>query len=260
MPTSGLVNSMGTSEILRLEAVCAGYKRLPILHDITLTVAAGEAVAVIGANGAGKTTLLRVIMGQIQPTNGQVLFEGRPIAHFSTYNRARLGIGYAPERRELFPDMRVDENLEMGAFNASAAERKLRIEHMLEIFPKLQPLRRKQCCLLSGGEQQMVAIARALIGKPRLLVLDEPSTGLAPKVIGELYVALSHFHRCGLTVLVVEQNARAALCFAQRAYVFEDGRITTAGSASEVLANAHLVQAYVGVPTAPAPAQASVQS
>jgi branched-chain amino acid transport system ATP-binding protein len=238
---------MGTSEILRLEGVCAGYKRLPILHDINLTVAAGEAVAVIGANGAGKTTLLRVIMGQIQPTKGQVLFEGRSIARLSTYSRARLGIGYAPERRELFPDMRVDENLEMGTFNVSAAERKQRIERMLEIFPKLQPLRKKQCLFLSGGEQQMVAIARALIGNPRLLVLDEPSTGLAPKVIGELYAALSHFHDSSLTVLVVEQNARAALCFAQRAYVVEDGRITTTGSASEVLANAQLVQAYVGV-------------
>jgi branched-chain amino acid transport system ATP-binding protein len=242
---------MGISEILRLEGVCAGYKRLPILHDINLTVSAGEAVAVIGANGAGKTTLLRVIMGQIQPQKGEVLFEGRSVARLSTYNRARLGIGYAPERRELFPDMRVDENLEMGAFNISQAERKLRIEGVLEIFPKLQPLRKKHCRLLSGGEQQMVAIARALIGKPRLLVLDEPSTGLAPKVIGELYVALSHFHQSGLTVLVVEQNARAALCFAQRAYVVEDGRIVTTGSASEVMANAQLVQAYVGVPSAP---------
>ena len=243
---------MGTTEILRLEGVCAGYKRLPILHDISLTVSAGEAVAVIGANGAGKTTLLRVIMGQIQPQQGKVLFKDKPIARLSTYSRARLGIGYAPERRELFPEMSVDENLEMGAFNVSAAERKRRVESMLEIFPKLQALRKKPCRLLSGGEQQMVAIARALIGKPRLLVLDEPSTGLAPKVIGELYVALSHFHHAGLTVLVVEQNARAALCFAQRAYVVEDGRITTTGSASEVLANAHLVQAYVGVPHTPA--------
>jgi branched-chain amino acid transport system ATP-binding protein len=242
---------MEASEILRLQGVCAGYKRLPILRDINLHANVGEAVAVIGANGAGKTTLLRVIMGQIQPTQGQVLFAGRPVNRLSTYNRARLGIGYAPEYRELFFDMGVDENLEMGAFNASAAQRKLRIDRMLEIFPKLQPLRRKQCRLLSGGEQQMVAIARALMGNPRLLVLDEPSTGLAPKVIGELYLALSRFHRSGLTVLVVEQNARAALCFAQRAYVVEDGRITTAGTASEVLANGQLVQAYVGVPAAP---------
>jgi len=245
------------SEILRLEGVHAGYKQLPILHDVNLTVSEGEAVAVIGANGAGKTTLLRVIMGQMEPTQGRIFFDGRPLAGLSTYRRARLGIGYAPERRELFPEMRVDENLEMGAFNVSAAERAERISHMFEIFPKLARLRATQCRLLSGGEQQMVAIARALMGKPRLLVLDEPSTGLAPKVVGEMYAALEKFHATGLAVLVVEQNARAALRFAQRACVVEDGRLTASGPASDLLSDQRLVDAYVGVTTSVDGAQAT---
>ncbi|TAM74773.1 FAD-dependent tricarballylate dehydrogenase TcuA [bacterium] len=239
--------SMPGSEMLRLENVCAGYKQLPILHDVNLSVGEGEAVAVIGANGAGKTTLLRVIMGQIAATRGEVRFNGRPLTGLSTYHRARLGIGYAPERRELFAEMRVDENLEMGAFDSPASERAARIERIFEIFPKLERLRATPCRLLSGGEQQMVAIARALMGKPRLLLLDEPSTGLAPKVVGELYAALSRFHADGLTILVVEQNARAALQFAQRACVVEDGRMTVSGPAADLLSDTRLVEAYVGL-------------
>jgi branched-chain amino acid transport system ATP-binding protein len=233
--------------LLRVDGVSAGYRGLPVLKDLRLTIAPGEAVAVVGANGAGKTTLLRAVMGEIPLTAGQVQFEGRSLAGLAIHRRARLGLGYAPEGRQLFPDLTVEENLEMGAAGARGAERRRRVERMLATFPKLGPLRSRDCRLLSGGEQQMVAVGRALMGEPRVLLLDEPSTGLAPRVIGELYAALRELHRAGLGVLVVEQNARAALRFAERAYVMEDGRITSAGPARELLEDRRLVEAaYFG--------------
>lgn len=239
---------MATKEVLRIEKVSAGYNKIPIIHDINLIMEAGETVAVVGANGAGKTTLLRTIMGQIRATRGSVSFAGAPLTLISTYDRARLGIGYVPEGRELFSAMSVCENIELGASRETAIVRASRASEMLNIFPKLKSLYRTQCGLLSGGEQQMVAIARALMGKPSLLLLDEPSTGLAPKVISELYATLSTLLDTGMTILVAEQNARAALRFAQRALVFEDGRIATSGLAKDLIGDARVVQAYVGIP------------
>jgi branched-chain amino acid transport system ATP-binding protein len=234
------------ADLLRLESVCAGYGKLPVLHDIDLGVPHGGAVAAIGANGVGKTTLLRAIMGQIPITGGDVFFEGVSIAALSTSRRARLGIGYAPEGRALFPMMTVEENVEMGAYYATAERRTARARWLFEVFPKLAPLRTRLCCLLSGGEQQMVAIARALMNEPKLLLLDEPSTGLAPRVVGELYAALAQLHADGLTVFVVEQNARAALRFADTAYVVEDGRIARSGLAADMLDERLLAEAYLG--------------
>jgi branched-chain amino acid transport system ATP-binding protein len=233
--------------ILRLENVSAGYKTVPTIRGIDLAMTAGDAVAIIGANGAGKTTLLRAIMGQIATMDGSVSFQGSTITHLSTHQRARLGIGYAPEGRQLFQSMTVTENLEIGAARSSSAMRKQRIERMFAIFPKLRPLAKTHCGFLSGGEQQMVTIARALMGEPHLLLLDEPSTGLAPRVINELYASLAELLPTGLTILVAEQNARAALRFAQRALVLEDGRLAMEGAAADLLGDRRVVDAYIGL-------------
>ncbi|HEX7387711.1 MAG TPA: ABC transporter ATP-binding protein [Castellaniella sp.] len=236
-----------TTECLRLESITAGYGKVPVISGIDLRLNTGDTVAVVGANGAGKTTLLRAIMGEIPTRQGSVTFGSHPLADLPTYRRCKLGIGYVPEGRQLFPDMSVRENLEMGAARESSTERTRRITEVLRIFPKLEPLVHGRCGLLSGGEQQMVAIARALMGKPKLLLLDEPSTGLAPKIISELYATLSGLLKSGLTILVVEQNARAALRFAQRAVVVEQGKITVTGSSSELLADPRMVEAYMGM-------------
>jgi branched-chain amino acid transport system ATP-binding protein len=236
-----------SSAILRLEDVSAGYKAVPTIRGIGLSMEAGDAVAIIGANGAGKTTLLRAIMGQIAMMGGSVSFQGKAIGHLSTHQRARLGIGYAPEGRQLFQAMTVVENLEIGAARISSAIRRQRIERMFEIFPKLRPLAKTHCGFLSGGEQQMVAIARALMGEPHLLLLDEPSTGLAPRVINELYVSLAKLLPTGLTILVAEQNARAALRFAKHGLVLEDGHVAMEGAAADLLGDRRVVDAYIGL-------------
>lgn len=233
--------------ILHLENVSAGYKTVPTIREIDLTMKAGEAVAIIGANGAGKTTLLRAIMGQIAMMSGSVSFQGTAISNLSTHQRARLGIGYAPEGRQLFHAMTVTENLEIGAARISSVMRRQRIARMFEIFPKLRSLAKTDCGYLSGGEQQMVTIARALMGEPQLLLLDEPSTGLAPRVISELYASLAQLLSTRLTILVAEQNARAALCFARRALVLDDGRLAMEGATADLLGDRRVVDAYIGL-------------
>lgn len=238
---------MSTTECLKLESVTAGYGKVPVISGIDLRLDARDTIAVVGANGAGKTTLLRTIMGEIPATQGTVSFDGQPLTGLPTYRRCKMGIGYVPEGRQLFPDMSVRENLELGAARESGVERARRIAETLRIFPKLKPLIKGRCGLLSGGEQQMVAIARALMGKPRLLLLDEPSTGLAPKIISELYATLTGLLESGLAIMVVEQNARAALRFARRAVVFEQGTIAVSGSSEELLVDPRMVQAYMGM-------------
>jgi branched-chain amino acid transport system ATP-binding protein len=237
---------MPPPDLLRLEKVTAGYGKVPVLHGIDLALARGETLAIVGANGAGKSTLLRAIMGEISLAEGCVRFAGRTLANLPTHRRARLGIGYAPEGRQLFPAMTVVENLALGAAREEAAERRARVSAMLEIFPKLRPLAATRCGLLSGGEQQMVAIARALMGRPSLLLLDEPSTGLAPRIVSELYASLRSLLGTGLAVLVAEQNARAALRFATRAVVFEDGRIVLAGCSRALMNDPRIIAAYIG--------------
>jgi branched-chain amino acid transport system ATP-binding protein len=233
--------------VLELSSVNAGYKSVPMIRNIDLTLHSGDAIAVIGANGAGKTTMLRAITGQISAMAGDIRFLGSPIAALPTHARARLGIGYAPEGRQLFHAMSVIENLEVGAARVKSEERSRRVQRMLDIFPKLRPRSKTDCGLLSGGEQQMVAIARALMPQPRLLLLDEPSTGLAPRVISELYASLATLLSSGLTILVAEQNARAALRLAKRAIVLEDGRIVASGPAAELAGDPRVVDAYVGL-------------
>jgi branched-chain amino acid transport system ATP-binding protein len=238
---------MTATECLRLDSITAGYGKIPVIAGIDLRLEARDTLAVVGANGAGKTTLLRTIMGEIPVMRGTVTFDAHPLTGLPTYRRCKLGIGYVPEGRQLFPDMSVRENLELGAAREPGPERSGRIEEVLGIFPKLKPLIQGRCGLLSGGEQQMVAIARALMGRPRLLLLDEPSTGLAPRIISELYATLAGLLESGLTILVVEQNARAALRFARRALVFEQGRVAATGDAKDLLADPRMVEAYMGM-------------
>ena len=237
---------MAIERLLSVEAGSARYDGPEVLQDVTVEVRERSAVALLGANGAGKSTLLRVIMGQINPTRGRVVLRGQDLAGLATHSRIRLGIGYVPEGRALFPNMTVVENLEAGARHVTARERKQRLENVVTVFPPLTRLSKTRCGLLSGGEQQMVAVGRALMSNPTLLVLDEPSTGLAPRVIGELYAALSALREDGLAVLIAEQNVHAVLGFADYGYVFEDGRSTMSGPAGELLADSRLVDAYVG--------------
>jgi branched-chain amino acid transport system ATP-binding protein len=233
-------------DLLSLKAVSGGYHEQIVVRAVSLCIREKEAVAVVGANGAGKTTLLRIIMGQLAATSGEIVLRNRDLTRLPMHKRARLGIGYVPEGRALFSEMTVEENLEVGAYEVRRDECKARQRHIFSIFPKLERLRHTRCRLLSGGEQQMVTIARALMGAPRLLLLDEPSTGLAPKVVGELYAALAQLHEEGLSVFVVEQNAYAALRFAERGYVFEDGRVTREDLAKDLLQDPHLVESYIG--------------
>ncbi len=236
---------MSEAVLLDVAGISAGYRRVAILHRISLALAAGERLAVVGANGAGKTTLLRAIMGQIPLSAGRIRFAGEVLDGASIARRARAGLGYCPEGRQLFPLMSVAENLELGAARVAAAERRLRREEVLAIFPRLRNLLSREAGLLSGGEQQMVAIGRALMGRPRLLLLDEPSTGLAPRIVHELYAALAGL--AAVAILVVEQNARAALRFADRAIVLADGAIVAAAPAAELRDDPRVVEAYVGV-------------
>lgn len=236
-------------ELIELKNVSAGYDRIPVLHDISFSLDSGRTLAIVGANGAGKTTLLRVLLGQIPAMAGDVVLGGQSLKDLSTFKRARLGIGYAPEGRQLFPLLSVRENLDLGGYLKSAHERSVMIDEMLEIFPKLKPLINTHCTYLSGGEQQMVTIARALMGSPRLLVLDEPSTGLAPRVISELYVSLRSLLSTGLSILVAEQNARAALNFATDALVLKDGQVVARGASADLKNDVKVMDAYVGLET-----------
>lgn len=239
-------------EILRLEEVSAAYGKIAVLHDVSFALDQSSTLAIVGANGSGKTTLLRVLLGQIPCVRGRITLDGRVLGDLPTFRRARLGIGYAPEGRQLFPQLSVRENLELGGYKLPAAEKASKIEEMLLIFPKLRALIATHCVYLSGGEQQMVTIARALMSSPRLLVLDEPSTGLAPRVITELYTSLRTLLSTGLTILVAEQNARAALNFATQALVLDDGRVVARGASASLKNDPKVLEAYVGHTNGPA--------
>jgi branched-chain amino acid transport system ATP-binding protein len=238
---------MAMSMLLELDRITSGYGRLPVLRDVSLAVGAGEIVALIGANGAGKSTLLNTIMGLVSLTQGDIRFDGRSIARLPTAAVVRAGIAQVPERRQLFGAMTVEENLRLGAY--VSADRAAVAETMGEQFQQfaiLQERRRQLAQTLSGGEQQMLAIARAMMSRPRLLLLDEPSLGLAPLMVERIMAQIVALRAAGGTVLVVEQNARAALDVADRGYVLENGRVTLAGAAAELLGNPAVQDAYLG--------------
>lgn len=230
--------------LLRIENLDVKYGGVQALHAVNLNVARGEIVALLGANGAGKTSLLRAISGLVRPARGRVAFDGREMQRLPAYAIARAGVAHVPEGRRIFSRMSVRENLEIGCNDMRYLRE--RMERQLTFFPRLRERFTQSAGLLSGGEQQMLAIGRALMGEPRMLLLDEPSLGLAPLVIGAIYKLLREIHATGTTMLIVEQNARAALALASRAYVLESGRILREGAAQQLATDPSVVQAYLG--------------
>jgi branched-chain amino acid transport system ATP-binding protein len=234
--------------LLELENVHLNYGRIEALHGITLTVNEGEVIALIGANGAGKTSCMRAISGLRAASKGSIRFDGEDITRLRADQRVRKGLSLAPEGRGIFPGMSVYENLDMGAYTRrDRAAVNEDLERVYGLFPRLQERRKQSAGTLSGGEQQMLAIGRALMARPRLLLLDEPSMGLAPKLIQQIFGIISEIAGQGTTILVVEQNAQQALSRAHRAYVLETGRIVKAGSGEELLHNPSVREAYLGV-------------
>lgn len=231
---------------IEVRGLVAGYGLVDVLRDVDLVVESGEAVAIIGPNGAGKTTLLKAIVGLAAVKAGEIRFEAQPIGKRRTFQLARLGICYVPAERELFPTMSVLENLEIGA-SSSKKTAATRIGEVFELFPRLRERRTQLAGTLSGGEQQMLAVGRALMANPRVLLLDEPSTGLAPKAVAELYRQLERLCTLGLTVVVAEQQVQLALQMATKGYVLEDGRICLGGDSKSLLGNPAVKQAYLGV-------------
>jgi len=231
--------------MLRLERVSSGYGASLVLREVSLEVKRGEIVALIGANGAGKSTLLNTVMGLVRCWGGSIQLEGAEIAGLATQAIVRRGLAQVPERRQLFGTMSVEENLRLGAYS-SPRDVLARLEEQFALFPILAERRRQPAQTLSGGEQQMLAIARAAMSRPRLLLLDEPSLGLAPLLVERVMAEIRRLRAAGGTVLVVEQNARAALVAADRGYVIEHGRVTHAGDAAALLADPAVQNAYLG--------------
>ena len=233
--------------MLTLDDVHTSYGNIRALRGVSLSVASGEIVTLIGANGAGKTTTLRTILGTVRPRHGTVSFNGHRLDTLTTDRIVRLGIAQSPEGRRIFPRMTVSENLDLGAFlrkdrDGIAADR----ERVLELFPRLRERITQKAGTMSGGEQQMLAVARALMAKPKLLLLDEPSMGLAPVLVDLIFETISTIREGGTTVLLVEQNALAALRVADRAYVLESGLLNLEGSARELARDPEVVRAYLG--------------
>jgi branched-chain amino acid transport system ATP-binding protein len=233
---------------LEMRHVDVFYGRIQALRDVSLHVDRGEIVALIGSNGAGKTTTLRTISGLVHPSRGEVLLEGREVHHLGAELIARAGVGHSPEGRRLFPRMSVRENLEMGAYARTDPDQVAAdFDQIFDLFPRLRERESQIAGSLSGGEQQMVAIGRALMARPRVLLLDEPSLGLAPILVDTIFEVIREVHTQGTTVLLIEQNARMALATARRAYVLETGSIVMEGPAAELAESDEVRRAYLGM-------------
>ena len=233
--------------LLELHNVHVSYGPVEVLHGISLHVEEGEIVTILGANGAGKSTTLRTISGLLRPAQGEILFDGKPLHSMHSYDIVRLGITQSPEGRRVFGTMTVLGNLKLGAFTINDPARINRsLEWIFELFPRLKERRRQLAGTLSGGEQQMLAIGRALMGEPRLLLLDEPSLGLAPLLVASIFETIRTINENGVTVVLVEQNARAALKLAKRGYVLEVGNVVMEDAAAAMLGNPHVREAYLG--------------
>jgi branched-chain amino acid transport system ATP-binding protein len=233
--------------LLEVRGLAADYGDVRALWDVSLDVRAGEIVTLIGPNGAGKTTLMHALAGLHTPASGTVAFEGSPLHTLAAHHVVERGVVLVPEGRHIFSTMRVIENLEIGAFSSRARRECQRtLKWVFEIFPILGERRNQIAGTLSGGQQQMLAIGRALMGLPRLLLLDEPSLGLAPLVIRDIFAVLKRVNERGLTVLLVEQNARMALQLAHRGYILEQGRVVGEGTGAELLADVGVQRAYLG--------------
>lgn len=233
--------------MLSVEDVRSAYGRIEVLHGVTLHVDAGEIVTLIGANGAGKTTLMHAVSG-VQPiTGGTIRFEGRPIQQLPAHARVAAGISQVPEGRQVFDPLSVQDNLRLGAWSRRSTDLRQDLAHVRQLFPMLEALWEAPAGTLSGGQQQMLAIGRALMARPRLLLLDEPSMGLAPKLVDHVLAVIRSLKDEGLTILLVEQNAGAALAIADRAYVLETGKVALSGKADDVRGDQRVREAYLGI-------------
>jgi len=235
--------------LLEVKGLCVNYGRIEAIRDISFTVNEGEVVTLIGANGAGKTTTMKTVSGLRPVRAGQILFEGRDITNVPSHERPVLGISQSPEGRGVFPGMTVDENLDMGTY--ARADRKSKAveqdrDRVFALFPRLKERMNQTAGTMSGGEQQMLAMGRALMAKPKLLLLDEPSMGLAPKLIAQIFEIISEINKQGTTVLLVEQNAAQALKRAHRAYILETGEIVRQGTGAELASDDAVKAAYLG--------------
>ena len=234
--------------LLSMNKVSSGYGTISVLHEVSLEVHPGQIVSLIGANGAGKTTLLMTLSGQPRATAGRILFDGEDITSLPTESIIRRGMAYVPEGRRVFPHMTVSENLQMGAVLADSAHYDQDVADMFALFPRLQERRSQRAGTLSGGEQQMLAIARALMARPRLLLLDEPSLGLAPLIVKHIFDTLVAYQKThAMTMMIVEQNARLALSVADYGYVLRGGRITLSGPGAWLLDNPDVQAEYLGL-------------
>jgi branched-chain amino acid transport system ATP-binding protein len=234
--------------LLELAGVDVAYGDLPALRGVDVTVEAGETVSVVGANGAGKTTMLRTISGLLRPRRGEVRFEGERIDRLPCHAIVARGVVHVPEGRKIFPSLTVRENLELGSYTRAAKVRRAdSLERVFAMFPRLRERTGQPAGTMSGGEQQMLAIARALMTLPKLLMLDEPSLGLAPLIVREIFNTIDAINRTGTTVLLVEQNTRQALARSRRGYVLENGQVTLVGTGCDLLTNPHVRRAYLGL-------------
>jgi branched-chain amino acid transport system ATP-binding protein len=234
--------------MLTLAGVSASYGSVPAVSEVSITIGEGEAVGLLGANGAGKSTLLRAISGLLKPSAGSISFAGVDIARLAPHRVTQLGIAHVPEGRQVFPELTVMENLEVGSYLPKAkADRGRSMDLVFQIFPVLAERRHQLAGTMSGGEQQMLAIGRGLMLKPRLLMLDEPSLGLAPVVTDMAFQKIEEIHRMGTALLLVEQNASRALSLVKRAYVLESGRVTMHGASAELIDNPEVRAAYLGL-------------
>ncbi len=233
--------------MLKIENLHAGYGPIEVLKGISLEVRAGEIVTLIGGNGAGKTTTLMAVSGVVPARSGRILLEGRPLSGTPAHETVAAGVAQVPEGRKIFPRLTVRENLEMGGFchPRDGVFREI-LDRVFALFPILKERERQAGGTLSGGEQQMLAIGRALLSRPKILLLDEPSLGLAPIIVQKVFAALGELNRAGMTILLVEQNAAQALRLAHRAYVLETGTITAEGKGSDLLADPKVIDAYLG--------------
>ena len=233
--------------MLKLENLTVGYEDLIVLRQISLEVDHGQIVALIGANGAGKTTTLKTISGLLRARKGQITFEGKPVHTWPSHKIVGAGLIQVPEGRHLFRDMTVLENLELGAYRRGKRDRKQMLARVFDFFPKLAERKSQRAGTLSGGERQMLAIGRALMAQPRLLMLDEPSLGLAPMIVRDIFRIIREVREAGTTILIVEQNAVQTLGMADRGYVLENGKIVLEGTGAELLENEQIRSAYLGL-------------
>jgi branched-chain amino acid transport system ATP-binding protein len=234
------------SAVLELDDVAVAYGKRRALEGVSLSVAPGEIVTLLGANGAGKSTTLRTVSGLVRPTRGRIRYEGRDITHLPADLIVAAGVSHVPEGREIFPEFTAHENLLVGGHTVERSRIGERLESVFRLFPVLRDRQKQTAGTLSGGEQQMLAIGRALMSRPRVLLLDEPSLGLAPLLVHTIFEAIEEIHRQGTPVLLVEQNANAALRHSNRAYVLETGTVALEGASADVAANPRVKEAYLG--------------